>query len=162
MQVVLQQVLYCPYQGLTKKMYLEGKALELMTLQFTQLLAGNQTKSHFILRTEDIDRIHHAKEILVNNLDNPPSLLELAKLVGLNDYKLKRGFRQVFGTTVFGHLYNYRMEQARQMLETSQIKIQEAARTVGYTSQSSFNAAFKRKFGINPKSYQMGRQKKEI
>lgn len=162
MQVVLQQVLYCPYQGLTKKMYLEGKALELMTLQFTQLLAGNETKSHFILRTEDIDRIHHAKEILVNNLDNPPSLLELAKLVGLNDYKLKRGFRQVFGTTVFGHLYNYRMELARQMLETSQIKIREAARTVGYASQSSFNAAFKRKFGINPKSYQMGRQKKEI
>lgn len=96
MQQVLQQILHCPYQGITRQMYLEGKVLELLALQLEQAIANHQAPSQLqSLRPDDIDRIYQAKEILIQNLDNPPSLMTLARQVGLNDFKLKLGFRQV-------------------------------------------------------------------
>ncbi|MBE9005516.1 helix-turn-helix transcriptional regulator [Fortiea sp. LEGE XX443] len=156
MQTALQKILNCPFQGIMKRLYLEAKAIELMTLQFsqfTEVVLDSDSKSS--LRVDDIDRIHQAKEIIINNFKNPPSLLELARQVKLNDYKLKQGFRQVFGTTVFGYLHDYRMQQAYMLLTNSQMKVKEAAQAVGYVSPSSFNSAFKKKFGVNPKAYQV-------
>ena len=70
-------------------------------------------------------RIHQAKDILIRQIDNPPSLLSLARQVGINDFKLKQGFRQVFGTTVFGYLHSHRMERAAQLLQGNHIWSQE-------------------------------------
>jgi AraC family transcriptional activator of pyochelin receptor len=158
MQMVLHQILHCPYQGLMKRLYLEGKALELMTLQFNQFQNDNRNdnstaKSRLPLRSDDIERIYQAKEILIRQLDNPPSLLELAHQVSMNDHKLKQGFRQVFNTTVFGYLHDYRLEQARQLLETSEMGVVAIARQVGFADRSYFAAAFRKKFGVNPSVY---------
>lgn len=156
MQQFLQQMLSCPYHGLTKQMYLEGKALELLSLQFAQWGEDNQKSAQFImLRPDDIERLHQAKHILISNLDNPPSLLDLAHLVGVNERKLKQGFRQVFGTTVFGYFQAYRMEQAKQLLQEQNLSVAGVAHAVGYTSPSRFYDAFKRQFGITPKAYQI-------
>lgn len=107
MQAVVQQILHCPYQGVTKRIYLQAKVFELLALQIESLLADQKTKHNFHqLKPEDIDRIHHARDILLSHLNNPPSLVDLARAAGINDYKLKIGFRQVFGTTVFGYLHN--------------------------------------------------------
>jgi AraC family transcriptional regulator, transcriptional activator of the genes for pyochelin and ferripyochelin receptors len=89
-------------------------------------------------------------------MDEPPSLLTLARQVGLNDFKLKRGFRQVFGTTVFGYLHEHRMERARQLLEERRLNVTAVACTVGYANPSHFAGAFKRKFGVNPSAYLRG------
>ena len=159
MQLVLKQLLHCPYQKLTKQIYLESKCLELVALRLEQIAAGEPRPSlNRLVRADDIERIHQAKDIMIANLDRPPSLLELARLVGLNDRKLKQGFRQIFGTTVFGYLHDYRLQQAYQMLVTRQMNVKEAAQAVGYASQSSFNAAFKQKYGRNPKSCQLAGQ----
>ncbi|QYO62295.1 helix-turn-helix domain-containing protein [Leptolyngbya sp. 7M] len=125
MQSVLQQTLNCPYEGLTKRMYLEGKVLELMALQFSQLLMAEKsphssdTRS---LRSDEIDRIHHARMLLGQNLDNPPSVLDLARQVGLNRRKLNEGFRQVLGTTPFGYVRDRRLEQAQQLSTGQKMK----------------------------------------
>lgn len=160
MQMVLQQILNCPFQGLMKRLYLEAKAIELITLQFSQFI---ETKSYSdskpSLKIDDIDRIHQAKEFIIHNFKNPPSLLELSRQVKLNDFKLKQGFRQVFGTTVFGYLHDYRMQQAYMLLTKEKMKVKEAAQAVGYASSSSFNSAFKKKFGVNPKTYQVKKYK---
>jgi len=117
MQLTLQQILNCPYQGMMKRMHLESKTLELLLLQFAQWgEAEKKSTPTSTLRANDIERVHYAKEILTSHWENPPSLLELAKQAGLNDYKLKQGFRHVFGTTVFGYLQQYRMELAKQYL----------------------------------------------
>lgn len=160
MQMALQQILNCPYQGLTKRMYLESKVIELMALQFKQFLEDDKSSiQSSILQSDDIERIHQAKDILSQNLDKSPSLLELARQVGLNDCTLKQGFRQVFGTTAFGYLRECRMERARQLLATGQTSVKEAAQAVGYASPTSFNAAFRRKFGTNPRSYSLSTQR---
>ncbi|KAF3888091.1 MULTISPECIES: helix-turn-helix transcriptional regulator [Nostocales] len=154
MQLALEQILNCPYQGLTKHIYLEAKCLELIALKLEQLMqAEDSVATPIMLKPNDIDRIHYAKEILMSHLDNPPSLLELARQAGLNDCKLKLGFRQVFGTTVFGYLHQQRMEQARQLLLEGRMNVKEVASAVGYGNQSCFAAAFRKRFGVNPKSY---------
>lgn len=151
-QQVLQQILEWPYHGLTRQFYLEGKVLELLALQLSQL-TNKQLDHSSPLKTRDIDRIYEARDILIQNLAAPPSLAELARQVHLNENRLCQGFRQVFDTTVFGYLYNHRMELACQILQTGNLNIQETACRVGYTSRSSFVAAFKKKFKVSPSRY---------
>ncbi|BAY86127.1 transcriptional regulator [Calothrix parasitica NIES-267] len=155
MQNIINQIFNCPYQGLTRRLYLESKALELIALRLEQVTYNTDTpknKSHR-LQADDIDRIHYARDILVNNLENPPSLMELSRMVGLNDCTLKKGFREVFDTTAFGYLYNYRLETARNLLETHNAKVTDVVRMVGFKDRSYFAAAFRKKFGVNPSIY---------
>ena len=154
MAIALQQILHCPYQATTRRLYLESKAIELIALYLEQLkLDRPEPQKTHQLKPDDVKRIHQAKDILTRQLDNPPSLLSLARQVGINDCKLKQGFRQVFGTTVFGYLYNYRMEQAAQLLQENHMTITGVANAVGFAHRGSFAAAFRRKFGVNPKDY---------
>ncbi|UFP94769.1 helix-turn-helix transcriptional regulator [Gloeobacter morelensis] len=150
MQGAIHQILHCPYWGLTRRLYLESKAIELVALAFEPPAPCGPSPT---LRPEQIERICLAKEILLLRLDEPPSLLELARQVGLNDCTLKRGFRQVFATTVFGCLHQQRMERARELLLLGRLNVTEVALSVGYASLSAFNAAFKRRFGVNPGAY---------
>lgn len=151
MQTALQHILTCPYSGITKRIYLESKALELLALQFHQWTEqDNLATGDRSLHRDDVERLHHARDILIRDLQNPPSLMDLARQVGLNDYKLKSGFRQVFGTTVFGYLQACRMEQAKQLLAERQLSIAAIAHTVGYASQSRFCHAFKQRYGMTP------------
>ena len=154
MQTALHQLLHCPFEGVTRKMYLESKVWELMALlieQEQQLHEGKRAPKQ--IKTDDIERIHQARDILAQQLDNPPSLVDLARQVGLNDCTLKRGFRQVFGKTAFGYLHDYRMEQARQLLRAGELNVSEAARRVGFANRSYFAAAFRKKYGVSPSQY---------
>ncbi|MBL1174806.1 helix-turn-helix transcriptional regulator [Pantanalinema sp. GBBB05] len=163
MQNILNQLLDCPYQGISRQLYLESKALELITLRLEQIAAQNQPlASAKILSAEDTKKIYQAREILRQQLKQPPSLIALARQVGLNDCTLKRGFRQVFGMTAFECLYHDRMQQAQQLLETSDMAIKQVAAAVGYTSRSSFYTAFRKQFGVGPHEYLMQRRKNSV
>ncbi|MEH1830630.1 MAG: AraC family transcriptional regulator [Nostoc sp.] len=154
MQEIVQQIVRCPYYGMTKRMYLESKALELMMLTVEEELQVKQGKHNSTaLKLDDLNCIHLARNLLLGNFDNPPSLTELAIQAGLNERKLQEGFRQLFGTTVFGYLHDYRMEKARSLLIAGQLSVKQVARIVGYASPTSFHAAFRKKFGINPGDY---------
>ncbi|MGJ3251623.1 MAG: helix-turn-helix transcriptional regulator [Elainellaceae cyanobacterium] len=154
MQSVIHQILHCPYQGLTRWLYLESKVIELMALRLDQVSQSQPADLATPgLHSEDIDRIHYASDILLQRLTNPPSLLELARIVGLNDCKLKQGFRQVFGTTVFGYLQTHRMARAKQLLAEPTFNIAGVAQAMGYASQSHFCHMFKQQFGVTPRRY---------
>lgn len=154
MRLALEQILNCPYQGTMKQLHLESKSIELLVLFLDQATTEAITAIPRIrLKPDDIERIHQAKQILTQQIDNPPSLLALARQVGLNECTLKRGFRQMFGTTVFGYVGDRRMEQARYLLLQGEMKVEEVAQAVGYANRSRFASAFRKKFGVNPKSY---------
>lgn len=152
MQTALWQILQCPYQGITQTLYLEAKSLELVALFLDAIDDGTVAKP--ILHQDDLERIHQARQILQSNLQTPPCLVNLARQVGLNDRKLKEGFRQVFNTTVFGYLTQQRMEKACQLLG-QQRSVAAVAAIVGYASPTAFSGAFRRKFGVTPKAYQL-------
>ena len=82
----------------------------------------------------------------------PPNLSEIAGTVGLNEYKLKRGFKKIFKTTVFGYLTQQRLHLAHQYLRDTEKTAAEISFDLGYASPQHFNNAFKKKFGITPYS----------
>jgi AraC-like DNA-binding protein len=135
MQLALKQMLECPFQGVVKQMYLESKSVEVPALWLDQACSSNEQST--APRVVEIERIHQAKDILLKQIDNPPSLLNLARQVGLNDCTLKRGFKQVFGTTVFGYLHQSRMQQARSLLLDQKCSVTEVAHKVGYRNLCS-------------------------
>ncbi|AFZ28905.1 transcriptional regulator, AraC family [Gloeocapsa sp. PCC 7428] len=151
MQVVVQQILNCPYQRVTKRLYLQGKVFELLAMQLNPILAEwSQLQPSPRLKPDTIEKLYHARDILTRQLENPPSLLELAQQVGISDRTLRRGFQKLFGTTVFGYLTYQRMKRSEQLLLDSDRTIAEVANMVGYCHLGHFAAAFKRHFGITP------------
>ncbi|MEM9244156.1 MAG: hypothetical protein AAGA67_00225, partial [Cyanobacteria bacterium P01_F01_bin.153] len=89
MRLAIHQMLHCPYEGLTRWIYWESKVLELLALRLEEVKQStSRVAEKSVLKPDDLERIHHAREILHQRLTNPPSLMELAGLVGLNDYKL--------------------------------------------------------------------------
>jgi AraC-like DNA-binding protein len=147
----VQQLVQTPYQGVMQRLYLESKVLELLALQLTQIQAANTLYSSSVsIKPTEIERVYHAKEILLSNLLHPPTVLDLAQQVGLHHMKLKKGFRQVFGTTPFGYLREHRLEQAWELLQDENLSVETAAHRVGYSHLGHFSNAFKRKFGITP------------
>lgn len=157
MTTVLQQIFHCSYQGLVKRAYLDSKVMELIALVLDHEITIRQGETKKgALKPEQMERIYYAREILLRDLSNPPSLAELAQQVGLNDLMLRQGFHQAFGTTVFALLQTHRLEIAKQLLAEQDITVTEVARQTGYVSLSCFSRAFKREFGIGPKAYQKG------
>ncbi|KKO52659.1 helix-turn-helix transcriptional regulator [Paenibacillus sp. DMB20] len=148
---IVEQMKNCPYSGTLQKLYLEGKALELLTFHLDgtdKETMKRQTASKLTLN--DIQCLHEAKSILSRTWKHPPTLLQLARLAGLNDYKLKLGFKELFGTTVFGYVRELRMNEARTLLEQGIANVSETAITVGYHNVSHFASLFRKTFGYNP------------
>ncbi|ELS00510.1 DNA-binding domain-containing protein, AraC-type [Xenococcus sp. PCC 7305] len=151
MRTIIQQMWAHPYQGAIAKIYLEGKVLELLALQLSQLLELERVQpANLKLNSRDLDSLHQAKNILQHKYLNPPSVIDLAQQVGLNRIKLQQGFRQVFQTTPFGYLQNYRLDLAKILLQDDELTVNTVARRVGYSNVSYFSRTFKRRFGITP------------
>lgn len=152
MQIALQQIWQCPFQGWGKSMFLASKIIELMTLRLQQgVEAETIPRSKTNLTHDRVERLHQIKEMLERRMENPPSLQEMCQQVGLSHHQLKQGFRQLFGNTPFQYIHQYRMEQARLLLyEGSVAGVAEVANIVGYSHLGQFAAAFKRQFGILP------------
>ncbi|WP_321493674.1 AraC family transcriptional regulator [uncultured Desulfobacter sp.] len=149
MHAALYQILHCPYYGKARHIYLESKAMEMLSHKLAQLhpsFLGPDNK----LKPSDYDRIMHAAEVLVNNLDNPPDTMELARSVGLSRAKLHRCFRRVHGVSPFEYLRNHRLKTAMMLLQSGKINVTEAALSVGYANLSYFSKAFKAMFGVCP------------
>ena len=158
MRTIIKQICQHPYSGAIARMYLEGKVLELMATQLAQLAVNRDRQATSLtLKPKEIDCIHDARKILLQNIDNSPSIKTLAKAVGIGDRKLQQGFKEIYGTTVFKYLHNYRLEQAQLMLREGDVNVATVANNIGYTHLGHFSAAFKRKFGITPRECLQGK-----
>lgn len=151
MDAAVRQLLHSPYTGAMKRLYMESKAIELIAHKLAQIMSPDgAAQPPLKLRSDDIDRIHYAEEILCRDLECPPKLSDLARTVGTNHCALNKGFREIFGATVFGHLRQMRLINAKRLLEEEGMNVTEAALTVGYNSMPSFSKAFSEFFGQNP------------
>jgi len=153
--IVLQQIINSNINSSIRELYVKGKIYELLSLHFQQEenIAGEYCP--FLMDEQNVLKIRKAKEIIISRMAEPPSLQELANEIGLNLKKLKEGFKQIYGDTVFSFLLDYKMEHARKLLESNQYNVNEVGLQVGYSTASHFIAAFKKKFGTTPKKYVM-------
>ncbi len=132
-------------------LFLESQILELMSLNLERLFGKSDAEQAEVsLSRSDMDSLILAHEILLSRLENPPSLLELSRLIQMNDCKLKRAFKHYYGQTVYGFIRNQRLEKAFSLIEDQHLNVSQAAFSVGYTNTGHFSQSFLRKFGIYP------------
>lgn len=136
-------------------LFLESKCFDLVAHYLT-VVNERSAITTATLSPRDIERICEARHILTERMANPPSLMELARLVNLNDFKLKQGFRQAFGTTAYSYLKELRLQRAQTLLRDQNKSVTETAFTVGYGNIGDFGIAFKRRFGVSPKYFLQG------
>lgn len=146
MQATAWQIIHPPYSGKARELFFESRALELLAQQITALTQAVSSPPP----PADLKRIHGAKAILLKDIQEPPTIARLARLAGINEFKLKQGFKQAFNTTVFGCLQQHRMKTAHNLLRNTSKNISEVASEVGYTNVSHFINAYRKQFGITP------------
>ncbi|WP_437724872.1 helix-turn-helix transcriptional regulator [Sorangium sp. So ce861] len=146
---LLDEILCCDGRGASRQLYLEAKGLELMAAMVDLLEEGERAASP-LLSQQDIARLERARKILLGRMVDPPTLPELARHAGLNEVKLKEGFRAVFGAPVFAYLRNHRLDEAHRLLRQRACNVTEVAQRVGYENPSKFAAAFRKRFGVSP------------
>ncbi len=151
--VVLSQLMNYNLHPSIKKLYLKGKVFELISLYFNKTEDADLEQCPYLADEDNVRRIKMAKEIMIARMAEQPTLAELSDEVGLSLKKLKEGFKQIYGDSVYGFLFDYKMEYARKMLESGKHNVNEVGLKVGYSTASHFIASFKKKFGTTPKKY---------
>lgn len=155
MAIVLSQLFHYNLNPSIKNLYYKGKGYELLSLYFNRSEDPNAEQCPFLIDEENVFKIKKAKEIIIENMSEPPGLEDLSDKVGLSLKKLKMGFKQIYGDTVYGYLFDYKMNYARQLLDSGSYNVNEVGLKIGYSTGSHFIAAFKKKFATTPKKYLM-------
>jgi AraC family transcriptional regulator, transcriptional activator of the genes for pyochelin and ferripyochelin receptors len=155
MAIVLNQIINYNLNESIKDLYIKGKAFELLSLYFNRNEETNIEQCPFLVDETNVIKIRNAKEIIISRMAEPPTLQELSEEIGLSLKKLKEGFKQIYGVTVYGFLFDYKMEVARKLLKSGAYNVNEVGLKVGYSTSSHFIAAFKKKYGTTPKKYLM-------
>ena len=156
MAIVLNQLMNYNLHPSIKPLYFKGKAYELLSLYFNRPEDADIEQCPFLVDEDNVVKIKKAKQIIIANMAEPPTLQELADEINLPINRLKEGFKQIYGDSVFSFLFDYKMEVARQLLATGSHNVNEVGLKVGYSTSSHFIAAFKKKFGTTPKKYTTG------
>lgn len=143
-------------EGYSRSLLVKAKVIELLALQLDQLQQMSTPSGSELLKDEDMVRMQLARQLVIENLENPLSIKELAHRVGTNEYSLKKQFKTAFATTIFGYLHDFRMEQAREQLCGNEESIGEIAQRAGYQHATHFTAAFKKYFGYLPTKLRLG------
>lgn len=150
-QWVIHEIKNCQFEGAIKKMYLEAKIKELLLFQLDSLMQKPQNNEQ--VKEEDLNKLLEAKLILEENFTNAPSLPELSRLISLNEFKLKKGFKACFKTTIKSYVTQLRMEYAKALFKNEVSNVGEVAYKCGYKDVSHFSAAFKSFYGFTPASF---------
>ncbi|PVH24562.1 helix-turn-helix transcriptional regulator [Sphingobacterium corticibacter] len=148
MRRVIDDMVNCRQEGELKRIHTEARILELLMYQLEQL-SGNGQETELI-RGDDILKLENAREVLRSRYVTPPTQKELSREVGLNEFKLRRGFKEYFGITVYDYVTRLRMEEAKRLLLVEGQSISEVSSGVGFSHQNNFSIAFKKYFGLPP------------
>lgn len=146
---VIQSMLQHEYVSKFDEVYAECKSLELLTLAL-HCIGESSDNRHWAFSSSDKNTFQSVHNWLIAHFDNPGTLKEIALRFGLNEYKLKRGFKQLYGYTVFEFLLEQKMSKARDLLLNSNTSIEGIAYETGYSKLPHFSTAYKNFFGYPP------------
>ncbi|MBD9650271.1 helix-turn-helix transcriptional regulator [Ensifer sp. ENS09] len=142
-----------PIAGHGSDIYRWGKLLEILALHAPTLALDEVREGEGVLSLREREAVGRAAQILSSNLAQPPSLSELAEAAGLSQRRLTQGFRESYGSTMFGYLREARLSAARVMLEETDMPLKQIAFHVGYGHANNFIAAYRERFGTSPRRH---------
>lgn len=149
MVTVVHHMLNCSFSNDVAKFYIEAKVMELLIMALDHT-AGEQIKAPIKLSPYDIEMLNEVKRIVLSDFENNISLLKLTRMVGLNVFKLKKGFKTLFGKSIFEFQLAAKMEKAKELLTATKLPVVDIAYMMGYEHLSNFNTAFRKHFGYTP------------
>ncbi|WP_114791908.1 AraC family transcriptional regulator [Niabella yanshanensis] len=150
MKSLLYDMFLFEHKSYYKTLYLKSKFIELLMLQFQEYEALYKTMPEIYTSDSNLEKMYDVKDIIDADISRSCTLLDLAQQVGTNECYLKKHFKQVFGTTVFGYVHTQRMNRSKELLINEDMKIAEVAKLSGYKHASHFTTAFKKYFGYLP------------
>lgn len=149
MQHILHDILNAKVSGFLKKMFVGAKVLSFIALHLNHMKDGPRA-AQYTLKKNDKAILAAIHRDLADRFKEEHSLRRLSRVYGLNECALKKGFKSLYGTTIFNYLSELKMDYARHLLLEEGKLIREVSREVGYKNPHHFSVAFKRKFGMNP------------
>lgn len=149
LRILLMQLADNPYQGALARLYSESRVLSAL-VEVGDLFREQRGGVIPQLSRSHRDHAEHARVLLDSRLADPPSVPELARLVGLNETSLRRSFKLAFGTTIIDYLRDRRLDVARVLVRERRLSIAEIAYRVGFASPANFATAYRRRFGRAP------------
>ncbi len=153
MEKAIEEIIQCDYAEPVTGLFLQAKTIELLALFFDKLAQRETTDGFYNLNQTDVASLFAVKKILMDNLENPPTILWLSREVGMSESKLKKTFKQVFGHSIYQYALYNRMEKAKELLESRQYNVSEVGGLVGYSNLAHFARAFKKQYSVAPKQY---------
>ena len=151
--LVLNELKRFDINSSTKNLFLKAKIYELFSHLYNRNRDLNIEQCPFLTNEENFKKIKKAKDIIIENMTNPPSLVELSEEINLSLKKLKEGFKKIYGKPVYQFLIEYKMELAKKLLSDNNYNVNEVSLKLGYSTASHFITAFKNKYGLTPKSF---------
>lgn len=152
-QMVLEAVLNHTYSDSLENIYINAQMQMLLLYSLECMLGDKEIDSFqckFLANEADRDKIIRSREILLQHIGEPITIKELSRKVAINECYLKKGFKELFGTTIFDFYQSQRMEHARYLLYEKGLSVTEVSMMLGYSSISHFSTAFKRHTGLKP------------
>ena len=153
LSIPLNQLMQFSLHHSVEALYFKAKVLEILALYFNRTEEADLERCPYLADDENVRKIRKAKDLLIAEMNEPPTLEVLAERISLPVGRLKEGFKQLYGDSVFGFLLDYKLDYARKLLLSQSYSVGEVAARVGYSTASHFIAAFKKKFGVTPKKY---------
>lgn len=152
-KTVLENLMQHNYSNALENIYVNSQ-LQSLLLYGLECLTDQKAEESFVCRFLATDTaqetILQAREILLQRIGEPITIKELSRKVGTNECYLKKGFKEMFGTTIFEFYQNQRMEHAKYLLYEKGLSVTEVSAMLGYSSISHFSTAFKKHTGLKP------------
>lgn len=156
-QMILHEIINTKLKGAFHKMFLESKALDLL-LCFRKCNTVQKefdcTSCKFLTKPIEQEKIFKAREIILSRLNNAPTIQELSLEIGMNQCYLKKGFKEIYGVTVYDFVQEQRMLKAKLLLTTTQFSVSQVAEEIGFSGTGNFSTAFKKHTGVFPSELQ--------
>lgn len=151
-QNIIDEIRLNRYTGSIQNIFLFAKTLELLVHCVENYKSTSGLAFSYLKSRSDKDKIIAARDYINERLDSPPNLSEIARAIGMNEFKLKNGFKEMFQSTIFGYLTEKRLNIGRLYLQDTDKSIAEISYELGYSSPQHFSNNFKQRFGKTPKS----------
>ncbi len=152
-RMVLEAMLNHTYADSLENIYINAQTQMLLLYSLECMLGEKEIESFqckFLANEADREKISRAREILLQHIGEPLTIKELSRKVAINECYLKKGFKEMFGTTIFDFYQGQRMEHARYLLYEKGLSVTEVSVMLGYSSISHFSTAFKKHTGLKP------------
>jgi AraC-like DNA-binding protein len=141
-----------PFTDALALMYTEAIAMELLCCAVAGFSSLSSAPNERYTQRE-LKCLHMARDFVMRELAPAPTIRQVARATGLNETTLKRGFKAIFGETLFEFSLRCRMQHAMRLLREQSLPVKRVAEATGYRHHTSFATAFLRHFGIRPKEF---------